>query len=308
MIGSKTTACLLIVFFQLSLSSPSLAQVNPACVSRFANGGAVPGSSMCFDLAITSPASLANFFCGIEEAEEYCGGTPPECGSGELPDFDTGECIQIQCPDGSQPDEDGMCPMQEDLCPDGSQPDVDGMCPMDEDLCPDGSQRVDGMCTTDELCPDGSEPLANGVCPVLDENRDTDGTCLYGLPDFNTGLCPEMPTLDNFDDLAESGADENGCRSDTAGNPLPTLSGPLATVLGGLGSFIDRIAAITILNSTAVGINLADSAVEADETGDPGRLFDNVYDLVLPFFPGDNSIQDAFSDFSSLIALSNGCR
>ncbi len=247
----------------------------------------------------------------MEEEEEMCpDGSQPDA-QGQCPMEEEEE----MCPDGSQPDAQGQCPMEEEeeeACPDGSQPDAQGQCPMEEEeeMCPDGGQPdAQGQCPMEEeeeeACPDGAPRAGNGLCPVNDENRDRDGTCLHGLPDFATNTCPPQKGLDDFmeDPLPVI---DNTC-SEAMPSEIVTLPGPLSAALEPIGNFDDRVARVTLINSAAVGINLVDSIVEAQDTGDSSAFFDNLYDLVLPILPGDNAIRDTFTDFSEFTDLLRGC-
>ena len=63
----------LIISTLLLSTQPAVADVPQNCVTRYNEAGAAPGTASCFNTALLSPASLANFFCGAEEAREYCG-------------------------------------------------------------------------------------------------------------------------------------------------------------------------------------------------------------------------------------------
>lgn len=176
--------------------------------------------------------------------------------------------------------------------------------------CPDGTvaDSDTGQCIEEQTCSDGSEPNANGVCPVFDENRGEDGACLYGLGNFQTGLCPEKKRLDDFEQTDAENGGADGCGGGSRDNPLISKPGPVLVVTGGGG--LNALAVVSVVNAAAKGVNIVDSSSEAQETGDSSRLFDNIAVLTFPLLPGDNFVRSAFGDFSNFLDKLNdrdGC-
>lgn len=77
------------------------ADVEPVCIERFTNAGAVPGTASCVNDAVTSPAGLSNFGCtaNLAIAEEFCGITVQEQETGPCPDGRLRNYDTMQCPE-----------------------------------------------------------------------------------------------------------------------------------------------------------------------------------------------------------------
>ena len=185
----------LIGFFLPTKTVHAQALVPAACVERFSEGGAVPGESSCRWDAALSSSDLGNYWCGVEEANNYCG--PTQCPDGQLADYDTGICRDTEEDD-------------DDPCPDGGLPDYEtGECPVGGDTS--GSDDEGDTTGSDEGDTSGSD---EGDTAGSDDGGDTAGA---GDEGDTAGTDDEGGTDGSDGDTA--GADDTAGTDDMGTNP-----------------------------------------------------------------------------------------
>ena len=271
----RTAGALLVVC--AAAATPAIAQVPDACRAAFDEAGAAPFTESCRLDAAVFQATLANFFCGIEEIDEYCSTLPPYVEDDEDgTDDDNGAGDDGTDDDNGAGDDDGT--------DDDNGTDDDGTGDDDET---GEVVEGDGLPIFDE----DSLEIIVGESGESGESSDTAGS---GLEMYNenqgtgtgvSGNCSEATTIDwngNFDFVFGTG--------------LSLLELP-----GNLPGY-------DVVGGVVNGFNIVSAQQHAEQTGDTGPLFAVVSGIVGLFGIVDEPYA-AVSDFINTVnGVSSDCQ